>query len=159
VRSEIAELDPNLPVTLETMNQRVSKFAEKPRFDALLLSIFASMGVLLAAIGIYGVISFLVTQRTQEIGVRMALGARAKDILRWVTANGLKPVIAGGVVGLIAAFAASRILTSLLFSVKPNDPTTFCIAAVSLLVIGLIASYIPARRAAQVDPMVALRHE
>jgi putative ABC transport system permease protein len=159
VRSEIAELDPNLPVTLESMNQRVSKFAEKPRFDAVLLSMFASMGVLLAAIGIYGVISFLVTQRTQEIGVRMALGARTKDILRWVTANGLKPVIAGGVVGLIAGLVASRILTSLLFSVKPHDPTTFCIAAVILLAIGLIASYVPARRATQVDPMVALRHE
>jgi predicted permease len=159
LRSEIAELDPSLPVTIETMNQRVSKFAERPRFDAILLSLFAAMGVLLAAIGIYGVISFLVTQRTQEIGVRMALGARAEDILRWVAGNGLKPVIAGGAVGLILAVAVSRMLTSLLFGVKPSDPASFCIASLSLVAVGLLASYIPARRAARVDPMVALRYE
>ena len=159
VRSEIAELDPNLPVTIETMNQRVSKFAERPRFDAVLLSLFAAMGTLLAAIGIYGVISFLVTQRTQEIGVRMALGAQAEDIMRWVAGSGLKPVIAGGAVGLILAIAASRMLTSLLFGVKPHDPATFCLAGLSLVAIGMIASYIPARRATRVDPMVALRYE
>jgi len=159
LRAEIADLDPNLPVTIETMNQRVSKFAERPRFDAILLGLFAATGILLAAIGIYGVISLLVTQRTQEIGVRMALGARAEDILRWVAGNGLKPVIAGGAAGLVAAIATSRMMTSLLFGVKPNDPATFCMAGLSVIAIGLIASYIPARRAARVDPMVALRYE
>jgi len=159
VRSEISALDPSLPATLETMKQRVSGFAERPRFDAVLLSMFAAMGILLAAIGIYGVISFLVTQRTQEIGVRMALGAQAKDILRWATVNGVRPVIAGGAVGLILAIASSRLLTSLLFGVTPHDPSTFILAALILLAIGAMASYLPARRAAKVDPMVALRYE
>ncbi len=159
VRSEISALDPNLPVTLETMSQRVNGFAERPRFDAVLFSMFAAMGILLAAIGIYGVISFLVTQRAQEIGVRMALGAQAKDILRWATINGVRPVIAGGAAGLILAIFASRLLTSLLFGVTPHDPSTFILAAVSLLVVGVMASYFPARRAAKVDPIVALRYE
>jgi putative ABC transport system permease protein len=157
VRSQVAELDPNLPVSIESMGQHVSKFAERPRFDAALLGLFAVIGVVLAGTGIYGVISFLISQRTQEIGVRMALGARPGDIVHWVAGNGITPMTLGAGVGLIGGLAASRVLTSLLFGVQPHDPLTFGVAAVVVVLIGLLASYIPARRAVKVDPMMALR--
>ena len=159
LRSEIAALDPTLPVTIETMDQRVGKLAQKPRFNAALLSLFAGMGLLLAVVGIYGVVSFLVTQRTQEIGVRMALGATPGDILRLVSGRSMRPVLVGVLLGLACAMTASRLLTTLLFEVRPDDPLTFASVAVLLVATSLLATYIPARRATKVDPMVALRYE
>ena len=159
LRSEIAALDPTLPVTIETMDQRVGKLAQKPRFNAALLSLFAGMGLLLAVVGIYGVVSFLVTQRTQEIGVRMALGATPGDILRLVSGRSMRPVLVGVLLGLVCAMAASRLLTTLLCEVRPDDPLTFAAVALLLVATSLLATYLPARRAAKVDPMVALRYE
>ncbi len=159
VRSGVAGLDPTLPVSVDTMRQRLSRMEARPRFDAALLSLFAVLGVLLAAIGIYGVIAFLVTQRTQEIGVRMALGATSRDVLRLITGRGLVLVVTGSALGSAAALGLSRLLRGLLFGVAPNDPLTLGIAAGLLMVVALLASYIPARAATHIDPMVALRYE
>lgn len=159
VRGEIAGLDPTLPVSVDTMRQRVGQMEARPRFDAALLSLFAALGVLLAAIGMYGVIAFLVTQRTQEIGVRMALGASTGDVLRLVAAKGLALIAAGGVLGSVVAFALSHFLRGLLFGVAPGDPLAICAAAFLLLTVALLATYIPARSATRIDPMVALRYE
>ena len=159
VRSDIAALDPTLPVTVDTTRQRVSQMEARPRFDAALLSLFAVLGVVLAAIGIYGVIAFLVTQRTQEIGIRMALGATTGDVLRLITGKGLALVVTGSVVGVAAVLALSRLLRGLLFEVAPNDPLTLCAATGVLIAVALLATYIPARAATRIDPMVALRYE
>ncbi|HSB74636.1 MAG TPA: ABC transporter permease, partial [Terriglobales bacterium] len=159
VRSEIAALDPSLPVSIDTMQQRVSQMEARPRFDAALLSLFALLGVLLAAVGIYGVIAFLVAQRTQEIGVRMALGARAGDVLRLMIGRGLLLIGAGSAAGFAVALGLSRLLRGLLFEVRPNDPWTLCGAAGVLIAVALLATYIPARAATRIDPMVALRYE
>ena len=159
VRSDVAALDPTLPVTIDTMRQRVSQMEARPRFDAVLLSLFAVLGVVLAAIGIYGVIAFLVTQRTQEIGVRMALGATTGDVLRLITGKGLALVVTGSMVGVAAVLAFSRLLRGLLFEVAPNDPLVLCAATGLLIAVALLATYIPARAATRIDPMVALRYE
>jgi len=159
LRTEIAAVDPTLPVTIETMDQRVGKLAQRPRFNAALLALFAGMGLLMAVVGIYGVVSYLVAQRTQEIGVRMALGATPGDILHLVSGRSLQPVLIGVVLGLGMAMTASHLLTSLLFEVRPDDPLTFASVALLLVVTSLLATYIPAHRAMKVDPMVALRYE
>ena len=159
MRAETNGLDSSLPVTIEAMSQRVGKLAARPRFDALLLSLFAGMGVLLAAIGIYGVVRFLVEQRTREIGVRIALGATPQNVLQMVLANVGRWTIVGSVLGLSGAWASARLLQSLLFEVRAHDPTLFSIALVSLIVVVFVAAWIPARRATKVDPMVALRYE
>ena len=159
VRSEIADVDRTLPVTIETMKQRVGTFAERPRFDATLLGLFALIGILLAAVGIYGVISFLVTQRTQEIGVRMALGATRGDILRLFAGRGLKLIAVGVALGLVAGLAVTRVVASLLYGVSTDDPSTFAAVVMGLAGVAFLATYIPARRATKVDPMVALRCE
>jgi predicted permease len=159
VRAEVAGLDPTLPVQMDTMEQRVSQMEARPRFDAALLGLFAALGVLLAAIGIYGVIAFLVTQRTQEIGVRMALGARRGDVLRLVAGKGLGLVAAGGGAGMAAALALSRLLRGLLFGVGPYDAAALCAAAGLLFAVAVLAICIPARAATRIDPMVALRWE
>jgi ABC-type antimicrobial peptide transport system permease subunit len=159
VRREIAALDPTLPVSVDTMHQRVSQMEARPRFDAALLGLFAALGLLLAAIGIYGVIAFLVTQRTQEIGVRMALGASTGDVLRLVTGKGMLLIGSGSLLGVAAASALSRLLRGLLFEVAPNDPLTLCAAAGLLVAVALLATLIPARAATRIDPMVALRWE
>jgi len=159
VRSDIAALDPTLPVSIDTMRQRVSQMEARPRFDAALLSLFAVLGVVLAAIGIYGVIAFLVTQRTQEIGVRMALGATTGDVLRLITGKGLALVVTGSMVGVAAVLAFSRLLRGLLFEVAPNDPLVLCAATGLLIAVALLATYIPARAATRIDPVVALRYE
>jgi putative ABC transport system permease protein len=159
MRREIAGLDPMLPFTIETMKQRVGKLEERPRFDAALLALFAGMGVLLAAIGVYGVIAFLTTERTREIGVRVALGAQPRDIRRLVMRDGIRLLLCGSIAGTIAAAALTRWMGSLLFGVAPNDPITFLCVLALLAAVAIAACYIPARRAMRVDPVVALRYE
>lgn len=157
IRSQVATLDPALPVDIETLQQRVSKLADQPRFQTLLVGFFAAMGLLLAVIGLYGVISFLVAQRTQEIGVRMALGASRGNILRLVLGKSLRLIVWGSALGLLAALAASRLLSSLLFSIGPHDPVTFVMVTLLLVFVALVASLLPASSATKVDPIVALR--
>ena len=159
MREETRDVDSALPVTIEAMNQRVSKLTARPRFDAVLLSLFAGMGVLLAAIGIYGVVRFVVEQRTHEIGVRMALGASPQSVLKMVLANISRWMIAGAAVGLFGAWMCGRLLQSLLFDVQGHDPILLGVSLVSLMVVAFAAAWIPARREMRVDPLVALRYE
>jgi putative ABC transport system permease protein len=157
IRTQVAALDPTLPVDVATLRERVSKLADQPRFQMTLVGFFAAIGLVLAVIGLYGVIAFLVAQRTQEIGVRMALGAGRGDILRLVMGKSLRLIVCGVVVGLVASLAVSRVLASLLFSVGPHDPVTYVLVTLLLIVVALLATLIPARLASRVDPMVALR--
>lgn len=157
VRAEIAALDPTLPVDIETMRQRVSGLAVRPRFNAVLLGVFASMGLLLAAIGLYGVVSFLVVQQTQEIGVRMALGAAPGAITRLVLGRAARWTAAGAVAGVIGSLFAVQLLGALLFRVSASDPWILAAALVLLVGTAMLAALIPARRAARVDPMLTLR--
>jgi putative ABC transport system permease protein len=159
IRSQVAALDPTLPVDVATLHQRVSKLADQPRFQTLLVGFFAATGLILALIGLYGVISFLVTARTQEIGVRLALGANKSDILRLVMGQSLRLIVAGTALGLIAALAATRVLSSQLFGIGANDPGTFVIVTLLLIFVALIATLLPARSASRVNPIVALRYE
>jgi predicted permease len=159
VRSEIAELDSALPVKTETLPERVDYMARRPRFNTLLLGIFASIGVLLAALGLYGVISFLVVQRTREIGVRMALGATPASILQHVMYQAFAPTLLGAVLGLAGALASARLVASLLFRVSPADPWMLALPSIVFFAIAALAVSIPARRAAHIDPMQALRQE
>ncbi len=159
IRSEVASMDPTVPVTIEAMNQRVEKLADRPRFNAILLSLFAAMGVLLAAIGIYGVVGFLAAQQTREIGVRMALGATPQGILKMVLSSVARWTLGGAVVGILGAWFCTRLLESLLFEVKTHDPVLLGGAVALLLAAAFLAAWIPARRAMRVDPMVALRYE
>jgi putative ABC transport system permease protein len=159
LRSEAASVDPAQPLTIETMSQRVSKLADRPRFNAVLLSLFALMGISLAAIGMYGVVGFLVAQRTREIGVRMALGATPQSILKLVLGHVARWTVVGALLGLAGSWFAMRLLRSLLFQVPAHDPWLFCLATAALVAIAFVAGWIPARRAMRVDPMVALRHE
>lgn len=159
LRSEVATLDPTVPVEIATMQQHVNNLADRPRFESALFGLFAFVGVLLAAIGIYGVISFMVTQRTQEIGVRMALGATRGDVLKLVTANGVRLVAIGGLAGLLTSLLISRSLASLLFGIRPDDPLTFATVAMLLVLVALVATWIPARSATRIDPLEALRYE
>jgi ABC-type antimicrobial peptide transport system permease subunit len=137
----------------------VSGALSRPRFNLLLVASFALVGLLLAAVGIYGVVSFVVTQRTREIGIRMALGARARDVRRLVVRDGMLPVIAGATLGIAAAIPATRAIRSLLFGVAPLDAVSFAIAPAVLVSVALAACLLPARRATRVDPLVALRED
>ena len=160
LRHAVHSLDPELPVySVGTLSQIVSQSSQQQRFVALLLGLFAAAALALAVIGIYGVISYSVAQRTHEFGIRIALGAQKRDVLWLVTGEGLVMVLIGIAAGLVAALALTRLMTSLLYGVKPNDPATFVAVPLLLIVVALLACYIPARRAAKVDPMVALRHE
>jgi len=159
VRSETAQLDSALPVSIETLSQRVSKLTQGQKFNALLLSLFALIAVGLAAIGLYGVVAFLVTQRVREIGVRMALGATPPEILRMILSHVARWTVAGAALGLAGSWFATRLLVSLLFEVAPHDPALLTCALLILLLATFLAAWIPARRAMRVDPLVALRYE
>ncbi|HKB67848.1 MAG TPA: ABC transporter permease [Pyrinomonadaceae bacterium] len=160
VRSEVNALDPALPVSnIKTINQMIYERVSPKRLMTYILAVFALCALLLASVGIYGVMSYAVSQRTQEIGIRMALGARTADVLKLVVSNGMKLTLIGVVIGLAGAFALTRFLENLLFHVTPTDRVTFIAVATSLIVVALLASYVPARRATKVDPLVALRDE
>jgi putative ABC transport system permease protein len=160
IRSEVHALDAALPVSnIKTISQMLFERASPKRLMTYILAVFALCALLLASVGIYGVMSYAVSQRTQEIGIRMALGARTADVLKLVVSNGMKLTLIGVVVGLAGAFALTRFLENLLFHVTPTDRVTFIVVATSLIVVALLASYVPARRATKVDPLVALRDE
>ena len=142
-----------------TLRERVSKLADQPRFQTTLVSFFAATGLALAMIGLYGVMAFLVAPRTQEIGVRMALGADKGDILRLVMGSSLRLIVSGTAIGLVVALAATRVLSSLLHNVSPHDPVTFGLVTRMLIVIAIVATLIPARSATNVNPIVALRYD
>jgi putative ABC transport system permease protein len=160
LRRELRDLDPSLPLArVRTMDEVVSAAQSRPRFLALLLTLFSSVALVLAAVGIYGVISYSVAQRTKEFGVRMALGAQRGDVLGIVLGRGMGLTLLGIGIGLGGAFVMTRFLSRLLFGVTPTDPATFVVVSTVLAIVAFLASYIPARRATKVDPMVALRYE
>ena len=160
LRSAIAAIDPGQRVRrVRTMNEIVALTSATSRFNATLFGIFAGVALLLAALGLYGVLSFLVTQRRQEIGTRMALGASKSDVLKVFLRQGLALTVAGLCVGIAGALFVSRWLTSLLFGVTPTDPFSFVAVSLVLLAVASAASYLPARRAAAIDPMAAIRSE
>jgi putative ABC transport system permease protein len=157
-RRVIHELTPGVPVyDAKTMQQRVEVAAAAARFRAVLISLFAGMALVLATIGTYGVIAYGVAQRTREIGIRVALGAQARDVVRMVVRQGMILAIVGGGVGVLVALASARVLTSLLYDVRTSDPVTFIGIVVVLMLAVVVASWIPARRAARVQPLEALR--
>jgi predicted lysophospholipase L1 biosynthesis ABC-type transport system permease subunit len=160
LRTVIASIAPGVPIyRVSTMQQKIAGTLEQSHFDTFLLSIFAATALLLASIGVYGVLSYMVAQRTRDIGIRMALGASPRDILGNVLGHGIRMAAAGVGVGLVVALGGARLLRSLLYGVKPTDAITFIAVSLVLTVVALLASYLPARRATRIDPMVALRYE
>lgn len=160
IQREIAAVDSQMPIAkVRTMDQVMSEATARQNFNMVLLTVFAGIAMLLAAIGIYGLMSYAVEQRTHEFGIRMALGAGRSDMLRMVVLHGMRMAIAGVAIGLAAAYGLTRLIESMLFGVHANDPLTFAAVAAMLTAIALLASYIPARRATKVDPIVALRYE
>jgi putative ABC transport system permease protein len=160
VEGAIHSIDKDLPVsTIRSMEQLLGISLAQRRLTMTLLLSFAALALLLASVGIYGVISYSVRQRTRELGIRMALGAKRRDVLKMILAQGLKLALIGVAIGLLTAFALTRWMETLLFNVRPADPLTFAVIPAVLLLVALIACWIPARRATKVDPMVALRCE
>lgn len=160
VRKTVWEIDKDQPVSnIKTMEEILLDSIARQRFSMLLLAIFAAVALILAAVGIYGVMSYSVAQRTHEIGIRMALGAQTGAVLKLAVGYGLKLVIAGIAIGLIAAFFLTRVMSTLLFGVTATDPVTFTVISLLLIFVAAVASYIPARRATKVDPIIALRYE
>jgi putative ABC transport system permease protein len=158
VRGVVAQAEPNQPLhNVMTMEQRLANTTISRRLNTALLGSFAAVALLLAVVGIYGVMSYAVTQRRREIGVRMALGAQRSDVLSLIIHGGLRLTLLGVAIGLAGAFVLTRYLSSLLYSVKATDPVTFLAIAVGLTGVALLACWLPARRAARTDPMVALR--
>lgn len=160
IRQSVISVDPNQPIRrAQLLETAISRSVAPQRFIALLLAIFAGLAIVLAMVGIYGVMSYAVSQRTQEIGIRMALGAQRFDVLRMVVGQGMKLVLIGVGLGLAGALGATRVLTSLLFGINPTDFATFAVVALLLILAALVACFFPARRATKVDPMIALRYE
>jgi putative ABC transport system permease protein len=160
IRQVVHDVDKSVPVSqVKTMDHVVSESIMQPRFNLFLLGLFSTVAMLLSAAGIYGVTAYTVSQRTHELGIRLALGAQVSDVLKMILGQGMAVIGVGLVLGLAAAFALMRLLRSLLFGVGENDPLTFAAITLVLLMVALIACYIPARRATKVDPLVALRSE
>jgi putative ABC transport system permease protein len=160
VRNQVQSIDKDQPVySVKTMKELRSEALAELRFNTLMLTLFAAIALLLAAVGIYGVISYSTARRTHEIGVRMALGAQPSNVLKLILGQGMTLAVLGIVIGLAASFALTRVLTTLLYSVSPTDPLTFVFVSILLALVALLASYIPARRATRVDPTIALRYE
>jgi putative ABC transport system permease protein len=160
VQSQVQALDSSLPVSsIRLLEDVLNADRSQPRFLTMLLTLFSSLSLVLAALGIYGVISYAVAQRTSEIGIRMALGAQTTDVLRMIGATGLRLALAGTAAGAIGAFALTRFLSGLLFGVSSVDVLTFLTMAALLIAVTLLACYVPARRASRVDPLIALRYE
>jgi len=160
VRQTVLSIDPNLPISnIKTLEKVVDDSVAQRRLNMLLMGLFGGLALLLSAVGIYGLLSHAVTQRTQEMGIRMALGAQVSDVLKLVLRQGMTLAIVGEVIGLVGAFALTRLMRGLLFGVTPNDATTFIVVAGVLAVVALLACYVPARRATKVDPLIALRYE
>jgi putative ABC transport system permease protein len=160
IRQAAAEVDKTASVSdIKTMDHIVSDAVTQPRFNLVLLGLFSGIALLLSAAGIYGVTAYSVSQRTHEFGIRMALGAQVGDVLRMIIRQGMLLISVGVVLGLVASFALTRLLRTLLFGVSASDPLTFVAITLLLTFVALVACYIPARRATKVDPLVALRYE
>jgi putative ABC transport system permease protein len=160
IRREVQAVNPGVPVfSVRTMDEVVSRSLAERRFVVEILGIFAGVALLLASIGIYGVMAYTFSQRTREIGIRLALGAQRRDILRMALQEGALLIIFGVASGLIGSFVLTRFLRSMLFNVTPTDPTTFAGIAALLATVALLACFVPAQRATQVSPLVALRYE
>jgi putative ABC transport system permease protein len=158
-RQEIKQLDKDLPVTINTLDQIFSNSVAGQRFNTLLLGIFASLALILASVGVFGVINYSVAQRTHEIGIRLALGAQRSDVFKLIVGHGLILALIGVMIGAVGAFALTRLIAGLLFGVSPTDVTTFVSVSLLVVVVAIFACYLPARRATRVDPLVALRYE
>jgi putative ABC transport system permease protein len=160
VKKQTWSLDSQIPVSgVHTMDELMAVSLAQQRFNMLLLGLFAALALILAAVGIYGAMAYAVNQRTHEIGIRTALGAQRRDVLRLVMGDGAKIALFGILIGIAGALALTRLMAGLLFEVKPTDPATFAAVAILLAFVALAACYIPARRALLVDPLVALRYE
>src|SRR6185369_9435179 len=160
VRKEVQTLDPNLPLfDVKTLTEHMRFALFPPKIAATVLGVFGLVALLLSAIGIYGITSYTVAQRTHEIGIRLALGAQLSDVLKLVLSHGLKLTIIGAAIGLFGAYLATRAITSVLYGVSATDPLTFVGVSVLLIGVALVACYVPSRRATRVDPLVALRNE
>ena len=160
MRGVVAALDADVPVfSVQPMTAYVGQATEQPRLNVTLLMLFAALALALASLGIYGVLSYIVGRRTHEIGIRLALGATRADVLRLVIGQGMALAVAGIAIGIAAAWALTQLLRGLLFGVSPHDPATFAAIAALLAAVAFVASYLPARRATQVDPVETLRAE
>jgi putative ABC transport system permease protein len=160
VKQTVRAFDPNLPISeVFTMERVVADANAQPRFEMLLLGVFGAVALLLAAVGIYGVMNYSVSRRTREIGIRMSLGASRADVLRMVLTQGMRQALAGTAAGLTGALLLSQLMAKMLYGVRPTDPVTFCAVALVLGVAALLATCVPARKATRIEPMAALRNE
>jgi putative ABC transport system permease protein len=160
VRGAVLSIDPNQPIAnISTLEKVVDDSIAPRRLNMLLMGLFGACAMLLSAVGIYGLLSHAVTQRTQEMGIRMALGAQVNDVLKLVLKQGMMLVVIGEIIGLLGALMLTRLIRGLLFGVTPNDATTFLVVAAVLGVVALLACYFPAKRATKVEPLIALRYE
>jgi predicted permease len=160
IRDAIRQIDPSVPIyDVRTLDDLLSESFGPRRFNMYLLGCFAAVALVLACVGLFGVLAYLVSQRTRDIGIRLALGAARHDVVRLIVGQGMALALAGAVLGVVGAFGSARLMQSLLFSVSPRDPLTFAAVPLVLIAVALVACYLPARRAMRVDPLVALRSE